>query len=449
MKKRKTTVIWLRVFILVCLFGFSSAHAGAQQFTWKKYKGTEINILSTKNPWSRFMAEEISKFEQLTGMKANYEHLVVEQYRQKILVGLVAGDSTIDVFNCIPVMNGTRYWLNGWLEPLDIYLADAALTNPEYDFQDFIPASIKVVRRADKLIGVPLFWVNEILMYNTEIFQKYGVKVPRTLDELEKVAAKLTRPEENLYGFTSRGMGGGVAVPPFAPFLFSMGGGWTDEEGNAALNSPQAIAAFEFYGKLMREYNPPGPLNFNWRQAQDAFISSRAAQWVGMSLFAANVENPELSRIVGKAGYSVFPAGPAGSKPQWDGWCINISSFSRNKEAAWYFIQWATGKEECLAAHLGGVPSPRISSWEAEEFKQGWRAKHPELVEVQLKSAEIMGYEEFPPVVNVQKAREIITGPIVAAIRGGDVKSAADKANKALQRLIDETKVMMERIKKG
>jgi len=393
------------------------------------------------------MKNEIPKFEKLTGMKVNYEHLVVEQYRQKILVGLVAGDSTIDVFNCIPVMNGTRYWLNGWLEPLDKYLADPSLTSPDYDVNDFMPASIEVCKRQGKLISIPLFWTNEILMYNKEIFKRYGVKVPETLSELEEAAAKLTRPEQNLYGFTARGMGGGVAVPSFVPFLFSMGGSWIDERGNAAINSSEAIRAFKLYGKLMREYNPLGPLNFNWRQAQDAFISGRAAQWVGMSLFAANVENPALSKIVGKAGYTIFPKGPAGSKPQWDGWCINISSFSRKKEAAWYFIQWATGKDECLAGILNGVPSPRWSSWEAEEFKQGWRAKHPELVETQLKSAEIMGFQEFPPVVNVQKAREIITKPIVAAIKGEDVKQVAEKANGELQRLIEETKVMERRIK--
>jgi len=448
MKKRKVGIICLIVLVSTLLLSFSTLNAIAQQFSWRKYQGTEINVLSTKNPWSNFMQKEVNKFEQLTGIKVNYEHLVVEQYRQKILVGLVAGDSSVDIFNCIPVMNGTRYWLNGWFEPLDKYLNDPSLTSPDYDFQDFIPTSIEVVKRAGKLIGIPLFWTCEILMYNKQIFQKYGVDVPKTLGELEKAAARLTRPGDNLYGFTARGMGGGVAVPSFVPFFFSMGATWTDNEGNAAINSPQAVKAFELYGKLMREYNPPGPLNFNWRQAQDAFISGRAAQWVGMSLFAANVENPELSRVTGKAGYSVFPAGPAGSKPQWDGWCINISSFSRHKEAAWYFVQWATGKEECLAAHLNGVPSPRFSSWEAQEFKQGWRAKHPELVETQLESAKVMGNEEFPPVVNVQKAREIITQPIVAAIEGKDVEAAADKANKELQRLIDETEVMMERVKK-
>jgi len=44
MKKRKVGIICLIVLISTLLLSFSTLNAIAQQFSWRKYQGTEINV---------------------------------------------------------------------------------------------------------------------------------------------------------------------------------------------------------------------------------------------------------------------------------------------------------------------------------------------------------------------------------------------------------------------
>ncbi|MFH1939765.1 MAG: hypothetical protein ABIK21_06440, partial [bacterium] len=47
-----------------------------------------------------------------------------------------------------------------------------------------------------------------------------------------------------------------AATSQFVDFLYSFGGSWTDEKGNANIASAESVEAFKFYGKLLREYGP-------------------------------------------------------------------------------------------------------------------------------------------------------------------------------------------------
>ena len=45
-----------------------------------------------------------------------------------------------------------------------------------------------------------------ILYYNKELFQKKGVAVPKTFDEMVAAAEKLTDAKEGTFGFVGRGL---------------------------------------------------------------------------------------------------------------------------------------------------------------------------------------------------------------------------------------------------
>ena len=73
----------------------------------------------------------------------------------------------------------------------------------------------------------------------------------------------------------------------------------------------------------------------------------------------------------GKLSYAPVPKGPAGRGSKIWAWSLAIPSLSRNKEAAWLFIEWATSKQTLLSAALRGnyVP-PRRSVLGSEEIKE-------------------------------------------------------------------------------
>jgi len=74
-----------------------------------------------------------------------------------------------------------------------------------------------------------------------------------------------------------------------------------------------------------------------------------------------SINDPKTSKAVGKIGVLDVPAGAAGSKSTVLSWGLAISSFSKNKDAAWKFVQWATSPKTQLELTKAGIAPPRTS----------------------------------------------------------------------------------------
>src|SRR4029077_17948072 len=74
------------------------------------------------------------------------------------------------------------------------------------------------------------------------------------------------------------------------------------------------------------------------------FAQGKAAMWLDGIGFAAPLEDPTKSRIVGKVGYGVTPPGPKLQVSAMFGDGEGISSFSRKKGPSWLYLQWASNK---------------------------------------------------------------------------------------------------------
>ena len=52
---------------------------------------------------------------------------------------------------------------NGWVEPLDDYVNDSSIADPNLDLDDFIPSQIEVMQVDGKLYGLP--WKPDVMVY--------------------------------------------------------------------------------------------------------------------------------------------------------------------------------------------------------------------------------------------------------------------------------------------
>ncbi len=76
--------------------------------------------------------------------------------------------------------------------------------------------------------------------------------MPTTLDELKAATEALTdRDNELAYGFVARGQRNPL-VTQFSSFLYSSGGDWFDENRQATINAPEALAAIELCNAPLR-----------------------------------------------------------------------------------------------------------------------------------------------------------------------------------------------------
>jgi multiple sugar transport system substrate-binding protein len=420
------------------------AAGDAAAFDWAQFKGKNITVrmIAQKHPWTTLVSGWADEFEQLTGITAVIEALPQEQYNQRIGVEVSSGVGQIDVFATIPSQDGIKFWLGGFAAPIEGYLKDPRLTAPDYDLNDFTPAALQGVRYKGTIFALP--WGAEVgmLFYRKDLFQKHEVKVPTTLAEVEEAAKKLTLKGADgkieIYGVANRGrreaVGGGTA----SAWLHNFGGDWLDKQGNPAVNSPEAVRAWETYSRVLRLYGPPGQTNFQWYEAASLFAQGRAGMMMDQNVIGIPMFNdPEKSRVAGQVAFAKFPAGPVRDTPNMLTWGLCITSSSKNKEAAWLLIQWLTNKRQQVRAQMAGSSTVRKSAWESPEFRAA--DKQPEWTRISLQSMAIANGEWLPPIVAALEAKELVGGIIQAGMLGQDVKAAADKAAVDMKRLIEKT----------
>ena len=188
---------------------------------------------------------------------------------------------------------------------------------------------------------------------------------------MNALAEKLTDEKAGMYGYVGRGLRN-ANMTLWTNYFLNYGGEFLDAKGNILTDGPEAIEATKLYNRSMGKSAPPGVAGFNWMESLAAFAQGRAAMWIDGVGWAPGVENPNASRVVGKVGYAMVPAGPKGQYSATYGDGIGIAAASKNKEAAYLLCQWAVSKAQGarLLQAGGGVPF-RNSILNDEETRKG------------------------------------------------------------------------------
>ncbi len=416
--------------------------AQAAQFNWQQFKGTQLRVLLNKHPWQTGIEPHLKDFEALTGIKLVAEVYPEDQFRAKVLVELTSGASSIDVFMTMPAQEGLKYMRAGWYQPVDEFLKDPSLTAPEYNWNDFLEATRAAMTVEGRLVGPPIQVETSALYYRKDILQKYNVKVPTTLAELEAAAKALngkpmTDDGQAGFGIVARGKRA-AATSVFSGYLHAMGSTWLAPNREPAFNSEEGVKAFELYGRLLRLYGPPGSENNHWYEASSLFSQGKAAMYTEFNSIWVPVEDPQKSKVIGKVGYAMFPRGP---KAQYGSmvavWGLGMPKTGKNQKAAWLFMQWATNKDQVFKVQTDkGVLGCRESVWKDPKGK----AKVPvDLAESLTQSSKVGSPLWNPPVVAVAEVRDAVGAAIVTSIQGGDVRAAVNKAAADTKRIMAET----------
>lgn len=394
------------------------------------YAGTTLHVVFANHPWQQSIEKMLPDFTKQTGIKVDVTSYFETQLSQKLSVQFTAGSTTPDVFMYRPLQEGKQFFTNGWIQPLTDYVnKDAA-----WNWDDFTTSSRGTATVNNEVTGVPIVTEEEVLYYRKDLFQQAGLQPPKTIDELVADAQKLTDKSKGIYGFVARGQRS-AAVTQESSYLYSEGGDW-DKNGTATVNTPEAVKAFTTYGNLLKNYGPPGVLNMSWPDAAALFAQGKVAMWTDASSIYSNITDPTKSKVSDQVGYAVFPAGPAGAKPYAvTSWGLAMNKNSKQKDAAWEFIKWATSADVVAKTQAQGNPGARQSVWNSPDGLKGFPAG---LGDVIKQSGPIGVDHDRPLVINVGSARDIVGNIVTAVIEGKDAQAAADQANKDYQALLDK-----------
>lgn len=347
-----------------------TAPSFAQDFNWKKHQGKTLTFLANNNPVANALLKYKGDFEQQTGMTLKVDSYQEQQMRQRLVTVMNSRSDEVDVFMSLPSREGMQFAKAGWYADLSELVRTASAK--DYDFADMSAGMLKDATYEKQLTGIPMNVEGPVLYYRKDLFQKCGVSLPKSLPELEGVAAKLKSCEPGVTPFVSRGLK--PALPfTYSVFLHNMGGSYM-KDGKSQLCSQEGQASLALYSKLLKDYGPPGVVNYSFYQISSLYKEGRAAMAFESSNELRSVMDGG-ARLKDTA-IAVLPAGPGGSHPTVIGWTISVSAHSKNKEAAWYFVQWATSPAVQAKLALDGVAPPRAAVAKAPSYK-AWMDEQP------------------------------------------------------------------------
>jgi N,N'-diacetylchitobiose transport system substrate-binding protein len=189
------------------------------------------------------------------------------------------------------------------------YVADGGLADVTAEFgawdeaKDTDPTARRSVTVGGKVFGAPYFVGVRALYYRTDLFEKHGLEVPRSLAELASTARELRAAEPGLYGLAV----GGAYTYGALPFLWAHGGELTTgEDGGytAAVDSAAARKGIEAYTSLFGDDNCPTAkcAGMGGNDTVTAFASGKAGMAIG-----GDFSHQAVEAGVVKGKYAVVP----------------------------------------------------------------------------------------------------------------------------------------------
>ncbi|UCH25704.1 MAG: extracellular solute-binding protein [Trueperaceae bacterium] len=442
-----------RMAILLLLVAAMPLALAQGDFDWARFSGSTVTVLMPEHPVLDGIDTVLEQFEQDTGITVNIESMAENLYFDRMELALRAEQGVADVY-FLP-MDSTAFtqWSAGLIKPLTPYLEDPSMTAADYDFADF-PAGFLMATQyppsaADKEdFGIPASFEAYTLFYNKDIIDQYlGGEVPDTMDGLIAAAKSISEQSGGtVAGAVMRGIRSHTIMDTVTGMVFNAFGAdpvelpynvWFDGDwANPRLTDERVATGLSHYAGMMSA----GPANIqalDWPDASLLFSQGLAGFFIDASLFGPGFEDESASVVAGRVGYRVIPPvseGGASLTGHWM-WGYGIPANSQNPEAAWYFIQYISNKDNAaqIGAFHGGAT--RLSTWDEEAYTSSLNAEYVATVQEAMQSSRTTvvfreGWSEYALA---------IVDAIQGMFAGDSPEAAAASAQEQVLKLVGES----------
>ena len=352
--------------------GLALMSSAAMANPYAPYEGTTLIVNFPAHPHYNAVMKVLPEFTKETGIRVEVDQLQYLKMRERQTLELTKDEGDYDLIAYV-VFSKADYVFADQLENLARYFMNPKLSDPKYDADDLIDGYVQNIGvaggtkgylpgKTGSLFGIPFGSETSVLAYRKDIFEKHGIAVPETYDQLLDAACKIPEVEPGVGGMASRAASGHQASHAFLLHLAPLGGRVFDGEWNPIINNAAGVAAANAL-KTIVDCGPEGAQTFGPAEAAAAFSQGQAAMFMDSIAFAAGFEDPSKSKVAGKVGYALHPEGVRRGS-QTGGFGIAIPKNAQNKEAAFLLMQWLTSKKgDLMVAMAGGNPS-RFSTYQ-------------------------------------------------------------------------------------
>jgi multiple sugar transport system substrate-binding protein len=353
----------------------ASAIAGAILFGGCGKDGVsgELTVAVVSGVEGDALRQAARDYELVKGVRVNIAEFPYDNLFEKELIDLSAGTGAYDLI-MLDDPWFPRFASEQLLANLTAAYRKRGLAGPD---EDFVPASIALCRHpyeSGELHALPYVGNSQLFFYRKDLFEKHNLKAPATWDDVLAAARTIDEVERagapgggRVYGYVMRAARGNSAVADFMPIFWSFGGEMFDASGRPAVNSPEGIRALQFMLELGK-YAPPGYASFNATEVSAHLLQGTAAMSINWPAWISAFSDPQKSKVTGKVSFEVMPGGKSEGRAEIGNWLIGIPRGSRNADAAFEFLLWATAPEQMKKSALAGNPPTRRSVFTDSEL---------------------------------------------------------------------------------
>ena len=312
-------------------------------------------MVAAGSPFSVAVVKRLPEFEQAGGIPVEVLELPYEQTLSKSILEAKNESGAYDVIQ-INRPSLAALVEPGLLLPLDDLLSETLIN-------DLFPVHRDFATFDDQLYAVPHSNDLRALYYRTDLFEAAGIaKAPATWDEMLAAAQQLNAPDQGLSGLLLAGSPKGPGVWVLSDFVYQAGGSILDDEGNVALDSPEAKRGLQFMTDLVTKYNvaPSGTADYMWGDTRNNFAQGRGAMVIEFNDIIPLLEAAD-SAVKGKYDLALLP-GDARRGTNNAGWLLGIPRGAQNLDCAAQLIEWIMSPD--IQAHMSresGTLSGRAS----------------------------------------------------------------------------------------
>lgn len=306
------------------------------------------------------------------------------------------------------------------------------LKNDGYDVDSIIMGNLEDMGKlGDVTYTFPIDTDTRIMLINTDLFEKYGLDIPETMDDMLEAGKVISEKNEGDYVFTDEMCTNGDYFSTYETgiFLQSCGGQLytVDENGKATatIDTDEMRAYLNFITELL-PYMPEDCITNN--DARSAFCEGN----IGMYTFGPwEFGLMDMDSLGFNWKLTKVPAGSAGSVSTSGGFQLGMGAGSANKELAYTFMEFMLSDAESMSI-IGESGLPTVE----DAYKNGtFSDSKYEVFMEQLQSSNLPQV----PVANLGEVVACFTGYWNDLCVGNlTVDEMIAEAQPAVQALLDE-----------
>lgn len=306
--------------------------AGSAKANSRQFAGQTITVFV---PY-RIPQDVIARFTKATGIKVNYNVIGWDATKSKLIVANAAHSYIADVAEFDWSFTG-QFTAAKWVEPLNDYLPKSLLTQLK-------PADAPFTTGGKTYAAC---YTNDfrLSLYNKQAFTQAGIKsFPKTIAELNAVAAKLKAAHAATYPFSIPMAATEGGITPWYLLTLAMGGHLFNAQNMPLFGKPGSAGYRALQWEVMAVKNgwvSPGAVTLDDSVTSDQFRAGVGAISLANSPGTlASANDPKQSKIAGHVGAGLVPgvSGPGGSFGLPEG--LSIPATAKHKGAAALFIRW-------------------------------------------------------------------------------------------------------------